>query len=92
MTAETLQLEPLEVNSSPLPDQLWAGLRQVAPPLLAFALGRGWIPDDIVPVATVVGGVVWAIIAGQLKTRRRAKELTALASAAPDSVAVLRSR
>jgi len=90
MTAETLQQEPLEVHGSPLPDQLWAGLRQVAPPLLAFALGRGWVPNDIVPVVTVVGGVVWAIVAGQLKTRRRAKQLTALATVAPDNVAVLK--
>lgn len=81
---------PIEVHSSPLPDQLWAGLRQVAPAVMAFAIGRHWLTDDVSVLLGVLGAVVWPIVAGQLKTRRRAVQLATVADAAPDDVAVLR--
>ena len=74
------QTESIEVHGSPLPDQLWAAVRQIAPAVVAFALGREWISGDEATLLAVVGGVAWPIIAGQLKTRRRAKELIAVAS------------
>lgn len=88
---ETAQT-PIEANASPLPDQLWAGLRQIAPAAMAFAIGRHWIADDLSILLGVSGGMVWPIIAGQLKTRRRAVELATVAgsSKVPDSVAKLK--
>lgn len=82
---------PIEVHDSPLPDQAWAGLRQVAPAIMAFALGRHWLTNDVAILLGVAGGVVWPIIAGQLKTRRRAQQLTVVANAAPDHVAQVTS-
>jgi hypothetical protein len=81
------------VNASPLPDQLWAGVRQVFPPLVAFAVGRGLIPDDAAALLAVAFGVIWPIIAGQLKTRKRAVELASVAGdyRVPDAVASLKS-
>lgn len=90
MTEETTQ--PIEAHDSPLPDQAWAALRQFAPAVMAFAIGRGWLSDDLSILLGVLGGVVWPIVAGQLKTRRRATELAILARAptTPDSLAVIK--
>jgi uncharacterized membrane protein len=83
----------IAVNASPLPDQLWAGVRQFAPPLMAFALGRHWLPDDVAVVLGVAGGIIWPIVAGQLHTRHRAKQLANIAGdkRVPDAVAVVKS-
>ena len=82
----------IEAHASPLPDQLWAGLRQLAPAAMAFALGRGWLATDMAVLLGVVGGIVWPLIAGQLKSRRRAQELASVAANpdTPDHVAILR--
>ena len=82
--------EPIQVNASPLPDQLWSGLRQIAPAAMAFALGRGWIPDDAAPLVAAIGLMVWPIVASQIKTRERSQNLATLAQAAPDNVAVVK--
>lgn len=80
----------IEVNASPLPDQLWAALRQIAPPVMAFLVGRHLIDNDTVVLLGVAGGVVWPIVAGQLKTRHRAMQLANIANdpRTPDAVAV----
>jgi hypothetical protein len=85
--------EPIEVNDSPLPDQLWAAVRQVAPPIMAFVIGKGWIGDDLAVLLGALGAIVWPIVAGQLNTRRRAQQLATVAASprVPDSVAVLKS-
>lgn len=84
---------PIEVNDSPLPDQIWAGVRQIAPAAVAFSLGRGWLSSDVAVLLGVGGGVMWPIIAGQLKTRERAKQLARIAKdeRVPDAVAVVKS-
>ena len=84
--------QTIEAHASPLPDQLWAGLRQLAPAAMAFALGRGWLATDMAVLLGVAGGMVWPIIIGQMKTRRRAQELASVAANpdTPDHVAVLR--
>lgn len=84
--------QPIEAHASPLPDQLWAGLRQIAPAAMAFALGRHWLASDVAVLLGVAGGMVWPLVAGQLKTRRRALELASVAANpdTPDHVAVLR--
>lgn len=82
--------DPIEVSASPLIDQLWAGVRQVAPAMMAFSLGKGWLADDVAVLLGVIGGVVWPIVAGQLRTRERSKLIVTLTNAAPDTVAVLK--
>ncbi len=83
---------PIEAHATPLPDQLWALLRQIVPPITAFLIARGYLATDLALMLGAVGGIVWPIVAGQLKTRRRAKELTTVAasSAVPNDVARLR--
>lgn len=83
---------PIEANASPLPDQLWAAVRQIAPAIMAFVIGRGWMPDDLAVLLGVAGGIVWPIVAGQLKTRQRAQQLAAVAGSpeVPDHVAKLK--
>lgn len=85
---------PIEAHDSPLPDQLWSGLRTVALAASTFALGRGWITNDTAILLTAVGGVAWPIVAGQLKIRRRALELRQVARSnkVPASVARIRRR
>jgi hypothetical protein len=85
--------QPIEVHDSPLPDQLWAAVRQVAPPIMAFVIGKGWIGDDLAILLGALGAIVWPIVAGQIKTRRRAQQLATVAASprVPDSVAHLKS-
>jgi uncharacterized membrane protein len=82
----------VEVHPSPLPDQLWALLRQVVPPVATFAIGKGWLANDTAAMLGMVGAAVWAFVAGQLKTRRRAIELAQVAQSpeVPAHVARLR--
>ena len=79
-------------HASPVPDQLWAGLRQIAPAAATFALGKGWIDNEMLILLTALAGVIWPIVAGQLKTRRRALELAQVAGSreVPSHIARLR--
>lgn len=71
------------VNASPIPDQIWAAVRQVAPAITTFAIGRGWLANDVAILLGVLGGVLWPIVVGQMKTRKRATQLASVA-ASPD--------
>jgi hypothetical protein len=81
---------PIEVHASPVPDQLWAGLRTAVVAVSTFAIGRGWIQSDTAVMLTAVAGVLFPIIMGQLKTRKRAKQLAVTSAASPDNVAVVK--
>lgn len=83
---------PIVVDASPLPDQLWAAVRQVAPPVMAFAIGKGWLANDVAVLLGTLGAIVWPIVAGQLKTRHRAKQLATIVSdrRVPDAVGMLK--
>lgn len=83
---------PIEAHPTPLPDQLWAALRQLVQVVSAFALGKGWIDGELATLITGLLGIVAPIIVGQLKTRRRAKELTTVAASplVPENIARLR--
>lgn len=72
--------ETVEAHASPLPDQLWALIRQIVPPIATFAMGKGWLDNDTAAMLGAVGIAVWAFVAGQLKTRRRALELARVAA------------
>lgn len=82
----------IEVHGSPLPDQAWAAVRQLAPPIMAFLIGRGLIANDMAILLGMVGAIIWPIVAGQIKTRHRAKQLANIASdrRVPDAVAVIK--
>lgn len=81
------------INPSPLPDQLWAALRQIAPPVMAFLIGRHLIADDVAVVMGLAGGVIWPIVAGQIATHHRATQLANIAGdkRVPDAVATLKT-
>lgn len=82
---------PIEVRASPWVDQAWAALRQIAPPIVAFLIGRHLIPDDVAAlVLAIVGGVALPITVGQFKTRLRAQQLATVAKdpAVPQHVIV----
>lgn len=88
--AETLQQDaepPVEVHESPAFDQLWALLRQIIPPLIAFLVGRGFIKDDVGVLLVTVGGVVAPIVVGQLKTRLRAMQLSNITRRVDNTIA-----
>lgn len=81
---------PIEAHASPVPDQLWSGLRTIAVAGTTFALGRGWIQDDMAALLLAIAGVMWPIIAEQLKVRRRAQEKAVLACSVPDHIGVVK--
>jgi hypothetical protein len=87
------EVPPISVNASPLPDQLWAAVRQIAPPVMAFLIGRNLITDDIAILLGTAGAIVWPIVQGQIKTRHRAKQLATVANdpRVPDAVASVKS-
>lgn len=80
--------DPIKVNASPIPAQLWAALRQAIPPILAFALGRHWIGDDTATLITGLLGIIVTVTIGQAKTRQTAVNLATVATspAVPDSL------
>lgn len=85
---------PVQAHATPVPDQLWSGMRSVIMALTAFGLGRGWLKGDEVTLIGVVAGVLGPFIIGQLKVRRRSQELTTIAvnPDVPDSVVQLRNK
>lgn len=90
----TDEAAPILAHETPLPDMLWAALRQIAPPVATFALGKRWIDNDMLILLTALAGIVWPILAGQLKTRRRSRELATLAASpeVPAHLAQLKSQ
>ena len=86
--------EPILVNASPLPDQLWAAVRQAAPAVTTFLLAKGYIDNEMAALLAALGGVLWPIIVGQLKTRRRAQQLATVAASpeVPDHVLTLKAK
>lgn len=80
--------EPITVPASPWPEQLWTTARQIVPPVVAFAMGRGWLASDTAAMLAAVGVGLYPIVMGQLKTWDRSKKLATLADAVPDALAV----
>lgn len=82
---------PIQVNSSPLPDQIASAIRQLLLVLstAATALGAvGWAGkfNALAVIAGPLAGLI-VIILGQIKTRKAAQTAAALATAAPAHVA-----
>lgn len=78
---------PVVVKDSAAPAQFMTALRSLLLALGSYAVGRGWIDDGllqaIIPVALVVGPVLWA----QFSTRKKQAQLVTLANRVPDNVA-----
>ncbi len=92
---ETLEQEtgpPVIVHESAWPDQLWALLRQILPPISAFLIGRGIIDDDTVGLIGATGVILVPIIIGQLKTRLRANQLAGLEKRVPDHLLTTKAK
>ena len=92
---ETLEQEvtpPVVVHETPLPDQLWALLRQLLPPVVAFLVARNYITNDVAEIATVAVGIGLPIIIGQLKTRLRALQLAMVERRVDDSILTTKAK
>ncbi|MCW1985065.1 UNVERIFIED_ORG: hypothetical protein M2348_000776 [Sphingomonas sp. R1F5B] len=81
---------PLEIPASPRPYQLAVLVRQVLPPLVAFAVGRGWLANDSATLVTALAAIILPIADGQRRSLRRSRALARLGAIVPDSVAVVR--
>lgn len=80
---------PLRIPASPLRTQLTTALHQALPPLIAFALGRGWLADDTATLMVALMAIGGPILDDQRRTLARSRALAHLARAVPDSVAVV---
>lgn len=61
----------IDLSKAPWVHQAWAGLRQIIPPVVAFAIGRHYIPDDVATlILAIAAGIGVPITLGQLKTRQ----------------------
>lgn len=85
---------PIVVNATPTQDQLAAGLRQLLLALssIASVLGYTKVAGELSAALTIVGPVamIITIVLGQIYTRRASQKLIITATAAPDSVAVVK--
>ncbi|WP_179505737.1 MULTISPECIES: Pam3-gp28 family putative phage holin [unclassified Sphingomonas] len=81
---------PLQIDASPVPYQLVSLVRQALPPLVAFAVGRGWLADDSATLLLALVAIALPIIQGQRHSLQRSRALARLAAIVPNAVAVVR--
>ncbi|GHC97690.1 Pam3-gp28 family putative phage holin [Novosphingobium pokkalii] len=81
---------PLEIDASPRPYQVSVLIRQVLPPLVAFAVGRGWLANDSATLVAALAAIAVPILDGQRISLRRSRALIRLGAIVPDDVAVVR--
>lgn len=81
---------PLEIDASPRPYQVFVLIRQVLPPLVAFAVGRGWLADDSATLVVALAAIAVPILDGQRISLRRSRALIRLGAIVPNDVAVVR--
>jgi hypothetical protein len=81
---------PIVVNPNPVPQQAWVAIRDVLKVLGGYLVGRGLLDAQTLEILLgaflVIGPMVWA----QLRTRRQTAQLTVVADAAPNRVAVVK--
>ena len=65
-------------------------IRQVLPPLVAFAVGRGWLANDSATLVAALAAIAVPILDGQRVSLRRSRALIRLGTIVPDDVAVVR--
>ena len=76
------------VNESPIPDNIATALRSIAIAVGAWAVGKGYLEEDIASALGTVLLVLVPFVWSQIKTYKRSNQLATLAERAPDSVAV----
>lgn len=69
----------IKVSRSPISEQAWLALRKIAPALVAFALARGWLTNDVSILLAIIGGAVWPIGHDQIAAWQRHPALAELA-------------
>jgi hypothetical protein len=82
--------QAIKVPRSPWREQFWTAVRQIVPPVITFAVGRGWLANDTAVMLGAVALGLWPIIYGQQRTLERSRQLAIAAEAAPDHVAVVK--
>ena len=91
MSDPTIGPDPITVNATPAPDQLTALVRQaiLVAAAIATALGASHLGSEIGLAATVAGPIAGliVIVLGQIKTRRSALKMAAMANQLPDAIA-----
>jgi hypothetical protein len=81
--------EPITVTDAPLDGQITTLVRYAVSALGAFAIGKGWIDDAGLQLATALVTIVLPTAFGLYKTWTAKKQAIALADAAPDFLARL---
>ena len=90
--AEPNQTEqaPIRISASPLPFQFALLARQALPPLVAFAMGRGWLANDSATLVMAMAAIALPIADSQRRSLGRSRALASLGGLVPDTVAVVR--
>lgn len=88
--SDTTPNVPVEVPASPAADQLTSAFRAVLMALGGWAVGKGWLTEELATALATVILLVWPLVWSQLKARSTHAKLVTVASAAPDSVAVVK--
>lgn len=81
---------PVEVPATATADQLQAAFRVLLTALGGFAVGRGWLTEELASALAGILLIVWPLVWSQLKARSSHAKLVTVANAAPDSVAVVK--
>lgn len=81
---------PIEVNSNSVPAELGALVRYAVTSLGGYVVGKGWIDAELLNIIVGLAMVALPTVYGMWKTRTARKVLVTVASAAPDSVAVVK--
>lgn len=82
--------EQIKVEGKAWKVQAWAGLRQLIPVVATYALAKGYVGEDTLTLILGAAGVILPIVAGQVSTREKAKNLIKLGDSVSDAVATVR--
>lgn len=81
---------PIEISPNQLPGQAGTLLRYILTTVGGYALGKGWIDDQLLQVLTALITVIAPLAYGMYKTWIHKSQLVVTAEAAPNSVAVVK--
>ena len=81
---------PVEVPASPAVDQLQSAFRAVLLALGGWAVGKGWLTEELATALATVILLIWPLIWSQLKARSAHAKLVTVAQAVSDDVAVVK--
>lgn len=81
---------PIEISDSTTATQIATLARYVVTTLGGYALGKGWIEEDLLQMLVALVAVVAPSAYGIYKSYVHKRQLITVASAAPDNVAVVK--